>query len=508
VILESVQDTSTMQQGRQEARWTARLLLAVSAVFLLAGFMHLRADFPNGSPWSDWAKMTDEGWYGSAAIQHFLWGSWYLPGSFNPAVAMPVWPAMLGGWFAITGVGMLSARVLTMLLYTASAGLLYVLMRQVSGRVCSALAVLLTVANPLCYAFDRLAVLEPVNVFWMMLGFWLAATARRGAGRGIEVGRALLLGGLICLQVLTKATGVALVPAVLYLYWASLPGVRAAVARVWPVVLAGVTAALLWAGYFVLCVKPHYLADYHLLFTINDYRAHLSILPKMAWVTLRDGLWLQAVVFPAALLIVVLSAKWLRSLWHTPLFVAAVLAAAGHLAYIGYHTNFQPRYYLVVAMPISIIVALGLRAVWEAAANRGGRLALTGGVAAALIWMGSSTVHYASHPDYSFLTAAQSIAVILRADGGPRPVLLSDSGADIALFTGVSAIDEGYSTGGLDAVLGRYHPGWYAAWSGWEDKSIAQVALRYRLDEVARYRVFDDPTRQVLVLYKLSPRKP
>jgi hypothetical protein len=74
------------------------------------------------------------------------------------------------------------------------------------------------------------------------------------------------------------------------------------------------------------------------------------------------------------------------------------------------------------------------------------------------------------------------------------------------LFTGVPAIDEGHTTDGLDALLQRYHPGWYAAWPGWESPAIAQVGRRYRLDEVARYRVFDDPKRQVLVLYKLSPR--
>jgi hypothetical protein len=32
------------------------------------------------------------------------------------------------------------------------------------------------------------------------------------------------------------------------------------------------------------------------------------------------------------------------------------------------------------------------------------------------------------------------------------------------------------------------------------------MGKRYRLDEVARYGVFDDPRRQTLVLYKLTPR--
>ena len=56
------------------------------------------ADFPNHSPWfRDWAKYTDEGWYGNAAIRAHLFGNWYLPGDFNPA------PARAG--VAVSGVG-------------------------------------------------------------------------------------------------------------------------------------------------------------------------------------------------------------------------------------------------------------------------------------------------------------------------------------------------------------------------------------------------------------------
>jgi 4-amino-4-deoxy-L-arabinose transferase-like glycosyltransferase len=203
--------------------WLSKLLLVLSAVFFATGFLHLRADFPNGSPWIDWSKMTDEGWYGGAAIHHFIWGHWYMADSFNPAVAMPVWPAMLGAWFAVTGVSLVAARVLTMLLYGASLAMAYAVVRRAvrelgpasGAALVGALTVLLTVVNPFCYAFDRLAVLEPVLVFWMMLGFWLAGSSaeshRRSGGRAIL--RWLGIGVVLGLLALTKATGVALVPA-------------------------------------------------------------------------------------------------------------------------------------------------------------------------------------------------------------------------------------------------------------------------------------------------------
>jgi hypothetical protein len=492
------------ESGGGGSRMLAGLLLVVSVVAYGAGFMHLRADFPNGSPWSDWSKMTDEGWYGGGAIHHFVQGSWYLPDSFNPAVAMPVWPVMLAGWFGVTGVSMAAARVLTMLLYGASLVLLYRVVRLAvpDARVLAAVAVLLTVVNPFCYAFDRLAVLEPVTVFWMMLALWIAMGTKRG-----DVWRLFALGVVVGLLVLTKVTGVALVPAVLYLLWAKCGWGKKGVGAV---MVVGGVAGLMWVSYQRFFVNRLYLADYRLLFSINAYRVHLSIVPRMAWVTMRDGMWIQPVLWVLAMVFVVLAMVWLRDLWRVPLFGAAVLAIFGHLAYVGYHTNFQPRYYLVIAMPMVVVIVLGMGTLrercvgWEPWVVRGAVLVAVG-------MMTVQTWEYATHPEYSFLEAAQSIAAVVRADGGGslenegRP-LLSDSGDDITLMTGLPAVAEAYQVHGLDALLERYKPGWYAAWPGWEDPAIKAVGERYRLNEVARYRVFDDPTRQTLVLYKLTPR--
>src|ERR1700724_1292821 len=89
------------------------IFLFVAAIFLALHAVHLSADFPNHSPWMDWAKYTDEGWYGDAAIRHFQRGRWYIPGDFNPAAALPVWPLLESVVFRFTGVSLESARALT-----------------------------------------------------------------------------------------------------------------------------------------------------------------------------------------------------------------------------------------------------------------------------------------------------------------------------------------------------------------------------------------------------------
>ena len=524
-------DSNSQDQNvARSGRWLVGVLLILSVAFYAVGFVHLRADFPNGSPWSDWSKMTDEGWYGGAAIHHFVQGSWYLPDSFNPAVAMPVWPTMLAAWLALTGVGMVAARTLTMLLYGISLVLLYRVVWNARQGLLAAVVVLLTVVNPFCYAFDRLAVLEPVTVFWMMLALYLADQTRRE-----DTLRQVLLGVVIFLLVLTKMTAIALVPAVLYLMSAQWKwvGLRRGIQwrglqRRGVVALAVVvgTAVALWEGYRRLVVRPQYGADYAYLFKINAYRVHLSIVPKMAWVTLRDTAWINPILFWVAAAILVLSVAWLRELWRIPLFGSAVIAIVGQMAFIGYHTNFQPRYYLVIAMPLAVVIGLGAAALWDkswgnreglrlpmlgALTPRLGAVALAGMVAVAAVGMAAQTVEYVLHPEYTFWSAAQGIATIMQANGkahkdGARQMLLSDSGDDITLWTGIPAVCASLGVHGLDATLNRYKPQWYAAWPGWENPSIQLVGERYRLDEVARYQVFDSPTRHTLVLYRLTPR--
>jgi len=153
------------------------LWLAAILGFAAAHLLHLRADFPNYSPWyTDWAKYTDEGWYGNAAIRAHLFGNWYLPGDFNPAPAVPVWPFLEWVLFGFTGVSVLAARALAVSFFFADLGLAYLLVqagRQLGApkaRWAALLAVTLAVTSPFLYSFSRLAILEP-----MLMAFLLAA---------------------------------------------------------------------------------------------------------------------------------------------------------------------------------------------------------------------------------------------------------------------------------------------------------------------------------------------
>ena len=179
--------------GRQLKRWAYPLWIGLICGFAWLHAVHLDADFPNHSPWIfDFAKYTDEGWWGNAAVRAHLYGSWYLRGDFNPAVATPVWPFLEWIVFCFTGVSVQAARGLAVSLFFANLLLSYLFLRTRGPRWTALLAITLLVSSPFLYCFSRLAVLEPLLITLTLAVLNLAVRLRRfrhpvGVSLGIGV---------------------------------------------------------------------------------------------------------------------------------------------------------------------------------------------------------------------------------------------------------------------------------------------------------------------------------
>src|SRR5580658_8041038 len=151
------------------------LWLMLIFAFAVLHALHLRADFPNHSPWyMDFAKYTDEGWYGNAAVRAHLFGNWYLRGDFNPAPAVPVWPFLEWLLFFVTGVTIQAARGLAVAFFFANLLLSYLLLRARGPCWAALLALTLLVTNPFLYCFSRLAILEPMLTAFTLGAFNIA----------------------------------------------------------------------------------------------------------------------------------------------------------------------------------------------------------------------------------------------------------------------------------------------------------------------------------------------
>ena len=508
-------------------RWA---ILAVAAVFFATHFLHLNADFPNHSPWVDWSKYTDEGWYGDAAIRHTLFGHWYWRGDFNPAVALPVWPALEALVFRFTGVSAAAARALTLCVFALTLAATWLLLERhtrprTGSSTCplaAALAILLLCASPFLYVFERMAILEPLLICLTLLALLTASylhplklsgpsTLNPGprtlAPRLASFLPSIALGLLLPAIVLTKTTGIFLFPAIAYMVWAR-AGYRLRTAIRFAI-LPSAMAAVLWLAYFALFVRPHYLADYRYLFSANAYTGiELEPFAKVILNTFSDGMWMGHVLYPAFFVVIALGLFWRPRLFVNPLGPTLLLWIFGYFAFLAYHNNLQPRYYLVVAVPITLLVALGLDCFREA---NGRAPTILAGTAAALVTLAIvipdaiQTLDYVRHPTYTFRTAAEGIRNIVQSDKTHPNLVLSISGSDLTLMTGIPSIDDDFGTMELSDRVKAYRPGWYAAWNELDDDKMDALTPLFNVERVASFPAMDDPDRNLLILYRLDP---
>lgn len=504
------------------------LWVVALALMLAVHFVHLRADFPNHSQWNDWAKYTDEGWYANAAIRHQLTGSWYMQGDFNPAVVLPVWPVMAGLLFTITGVSLTALRSMTLVVFLLDLGLMYALLRRSERRVMALLSVTLAATSAFLSAFTRIAILEPLLIFWFLLALWLAgkiAAAGRGSDRAVF---SIELGAVLWLLILTKTTGLCLLPAILWMLWpqhgaqhgtqhgAQNETQSGAQHRRRRFLLSGAMAAGvalgLWALYYMLAVRPHYAPDYHYFFIANTWPrpASLGGWGWNVWYTLHGVLWAGRLLPAVAAATVLLALRPLRGLWRKPLFGAAVLSIAGVLAFVWAHNNTQPRYYTVLLPGVVMVATLGCSALLRQPRWRPAGLAAAALLAAACLHGAWRIAQTAAHPEYTYLRAAQSLASYIdqhpiTQQAGANRMVLSVSSDQLRLMTGLPAICDDFGTEPLADRIARYQPAWFASWNDVDGGTLEDIHTRYRLVRAASFAALDDDDRDQLILYRMMP---
>ena len=526
-------------------RWIIAVWMIVIGVFAVLHALHLRADFPNHSPWvADWAKYTDEGWYGNAAIRAHLSGNWYLRGDFNPAPAGPVWPFLEWLLFFFTGVSIQAARGLAVALFFANLLLSYSLLKIRGPHWMALLAVTLLVTSPFLYSFSRLAILEPLLITLTLAALNLAVRLP-GFRRPVLV--SAVIGVLFTLMLLTKTTAVFMLPALVWAIvlplWRSRrmalgapqgglgPLGRKLIAQC--VAAAGGASAVSFGLWMALVMYSGMLPDYKYLFFINRYIKPAQFywpLLSLGWV-LNGGLWIDHILFPLSV-VILLSAclVWLkgRARWLLldPVFGASVLAIAGNIFFMTCQNHTQPRYYAVVAFFNFFIVAQGAHALLENAnaySQSGLRARESGSISTYVLgWLalglcaiaiginGAATLSYAMHPEYTFVNAAERLTRYIDGHPNGKRLLVCVSGDEITLVTHLPALNDMFDGPGPDmpdlaAKLDFYQPGWYASWNQLDAGALEDLHSHYWVEQVASFRAFDDDTRNVLVLFKLHP---
>ncbi len=483
-------------------RW-AVFLAAVCALWVLH-WVHLRADFPNDSPWMDFSKYTDEGWYGKAAISATLFGHWRVPGDLNTAVALPIWPAMEWVLFQVTGVSAAAARGLALAVFAGDLVLCYQVLRAArAGRAAAAGAVLLLAGSAFLWAFSRLAILEPLLTFWTLASWLVALKLRDWQGRR-RLAALLGVGLLSCLAVLTKTTAIFLLPALAALLChAASWRLRRACADL---ATATLGSLIPWLAYYLLAIRP-YAPDFYYFFHANYWVRpsgwHNVLLGY--WWAAHGLLWVDPPLVCTTLILLVLAVAFSPVFRRSPLVHVSILASVGLILFTGWHNSPQPRYYMVLAYPVMFVAVTATEALFR-------RRRVVGVLAAGLLAVFFARGVYGSflfalRPQYTLLSAARGITAYIdtHASAGSR-ILLSISGDEITLLTHLPAICDDFGTDELPTRIRRYRPGWYAEWNELDRGTLEDIHdAGYRLEPVAHWHAFDDPDRDDLILYLMIP---
>jgi 4-amino-4-deoxy-L-arabinose transferase-like glycosyltransferase len=502
------------------------LWIVLIALFAAAHAWHLRADFPNFSPWQDWSKYTDEGWYGNAAIRDHLFHNWYIPGDFNPAPAVPVWPFLLWLLFFVTGVTPQAARALSVAFFFLNLFLSYKFFRERGPRWAGLLAVTLLVTSPFLYAFSRLALLEPLLIALTLAAMNLAIRLprlRRQEGVSAIIG--LLFTGML----LTKTTALFLLPALVWIIAMPLWRQKRKMLRL--LSAAGGSAAISFSLWMLGVVNYGLFADYKYLFFINVYEKPRSLWGRILsfWWSFHGSLWADQVLVPLAgvLILAALAAvlylryrsnpdrepldwlktwpyNWTEGLWRDPLFSGSVVAVGGYIAFMTYQNHPQPRYYVVVAFfSFFVVVRVTAQLLYQQTRIRIAGFAALGIVLATAAVNSIWTLKYVFHPQYTWVTAAQSLTRYIDQHPSGNRLLVSISGDEITLISHLPTLCDDFGTQTLPDKMARYEPGWYAAWNDLDPGTLEDLHVHFSLEQVAGFPAFDDPDRNMLYLFKL-----
>jgi hypothetical protein len=108
------------------------------------------------------------------------------------------------------------------------------------------------------------------------------------------------------------------------------------------------------------------------------------------------------------------------------------------------------------------------------------------------------------------VSAAQRLTQYIDAHPNGNRLLVSISGDQISMVSHLPALCDDFGTPSpaypdLVTKLARYQPGWWATWNDIDPGTLEDIHTHFSLEQVASFRAFDDPERNVLVLFKLHP---
>ena len=318
---------------------------------------------------------------------------------------------------------------------------------------------------------------------------------------GRELWLTVALGVLLPLLVLTKSTGVFLLPAIFYPIWFHFRHNWRAALR--PMLLAGFIAAAIY-GSEQVAFAGHYRSDAHVFFSHSQGVLQLiGTSEKTARFFFRGVTWIDPILFPLALAGLIAS-WWMRELWDNVLWGAAALWNVFFAAFIVYHYDGPPRYFGTMTVPVFLMAVMFVVAVWRRKPSAGRVLA--GLCCATFLWNAALILHMTARPTYQLRDAAIAIRNVVQSHPEQSHVLMGHGVTEVELMNSIPAVNDVFGTMTEAQKVAYYRPGWIVIWNDEGMDSLGDVTNHNNLQPMATYPVFDQPERNKLEMFKIVPK--
>jgi hypothetical protein len=220
------------------------------------------------------------------------------------------------------------------------------------------------------------------------------------------------------------------------------------------------------------------------------------------------GTWIDPVLFPLALAGFIAATWRLRFLWRDTLFTTAFLWEAGYAAFIVYHYDGPPRYFVTLIVPTVWLALIFVEWLWHRQRRIG--IAVTVCIVISIAWNIAFIGNYLLHPRYTLLDASlkirQTIAVQKNLQTGSNELLIGRGADEISLLSGGLPSMDSDGAMPLAEKLNVYHPGWFMTWTSDPPLRAAIVAKNRRMVERASFPGLDPNRHAGIVLYQLFPK--
>jgi 4-amino-4-deoxy-L-arabinose transferase-like glycosyltransferase len=480
---------------------TRLVIIALLLGLALIRIVNLEADFPPGINWSG-DLYTDEGIYTSAALEHSTTGQWYRPNDYSAAVSQPVGHLVHRLVFALFGTSLFAARLTIILCFIQILILFYLLSSRFANEMTAFVVAGLLVTNFYLFAFSRLAILDYIMVYFIVVALAIALLSPK-----ITYSTVILAGVCLALATLTKYSAIVGIPPILYIIWARTPtnGIKQ---RVFMMAIPGIVCLSL-VFLYLAWAKTQYPLDFQNFQDALSLRSETSLIrillnPLRALRAAAQNDYLIAIVafvfIPFSLLKI---PSYRSSLWVQALCIW-IVAYFLLLSTLNYH---PPRYFIMFTLPMVALVGIALTTLFHNSQHRALRI-LAPALIALLLGLNLYRVTaYLLQPEFTFVNMARDVARIMRQDSSEaEPRLIGNFAASLSLANGIPYVNLGFSNRPLSLRVATYHPTHLIVLRD-ELDFVKELEEWYSLEPLQSWDVFHNYKEgQPVELYKLNPK--